>query len=271
MTQSDNDPDNDQHEPARDAEPEAAEACEGDLDEDAVVRYLEARTDFLVRHPQLVEALEVAHECGGAVSLLERQSAALRARNASLRERLDGLVRNARANEELGQRVHRLTLALMDCSGLDELLARLYESLNDDFGAELFALRFFVPPVEPTDQGLSEFDGSKPGADRTASRSQWVSAFDVVADDKPLCGRLRGEQADLLFGDRSDEVGSGALAIVGGSRRFGVLALASRDPQRFHPGMGSMFLRQLASVLTHVLSPHLEVAAAPSRTAGASA
>ncbi|MGI9332343.1 MAG: DUF484 family protein [Gammaproteobacteria bacterium] len=239
-------------------------AAIGALDNESVVRFLRAHPDFLVRHPDLIEHLEISHNCGGAVSLLERQADRLRETNAQLRQRLDDLVRNARANEELGQRVHRLTLALMDCSGLDELLARLYESLKEDFAAELFALRLFAAPRQQCDLGLSEFDCARQGV-RSAD------LFDMVADNKPLCGRLRAEQAELLFGERAGEVGSGALAIVGGSRRIGVLALASRDSQAFHPGMGSVFLRQLASLLTHVLSPHLETEAAPSRTAGASA
>ena len=69
----------------------------------------------------------------------------------------------------------------------------------------------------------------------------------VFLNDYSVQSRLRGvgvltkEQA-LLYGARVEDVQSSALLALEGA---GLVAVGSRDPNRFYPGMGTLFLRMM--------------------------
>ena len=220
--------------------------------EDAIADYLRENPDFFDRHRTLLEDLVIPHSCGGAVSLVEYQVSVLRDQVREMRRRMQMLAENARDNETLSRRLHQLTLVLVECTRVDEVLSNLYQAMCDDFEADFVAMRLFADPAAASDRGLGEFAG-KDSAER-ALFSQ------VLASTKPVCGHFKDSQLEVLFPEHGSEVGSGALMPLGPSAGFGVLAIGSRDPRRFHPGMGTMFLRQLGEVVSRILAPHVAVA-----------
>jgi uncharacterized protein len=228
--------------PERDAQSRGAAQAE-------LLALLREDPELLARHPEILADLRIPHPAGGAVSLLEHQVQVLRQRERALRGRMAELVENARDNEELGQRIHRLTLALIDCPGLDEVLATLYQSLREDFRADAAAVRLFAAPAAPGNQGMGELLGPGPEA-----RALYLG---VLGARRPVCGRIGGVLARGLFGDQASALGSAALVPLGAGEPFGLLGIGSRDPLRYHPGMGTVFLRQLAEVVSRMLSPHL--------------
>src|SRR5262245_9853300 len=82
-----------------------------------VIEFLRANPTFLDQHPQLLSQLTIPHASGDAVSLLERQVAVLREDNSRLKRQFDELIRHARHNEQLTQRIHALVLILMNAVG----------------------------------------------------------------------------------------------------------------------------------------------------------
>jgi uncharacterized protein YigA (DUF484 family) len=74
--------------------------------------YLRAHPDFFDQNPDVLGELKLAHVSDGAVSLVERQVALLRERNAELRRRLDGLMARAEQNEALLQATQEVISAL---------------------------------------------------------------------------------------------------------------------------------------------------------------
>ncbi|NIR28018.1 MAG: DUF484 family protein [Gammaproteobacteria bacterium] len=218
-------------------------------EEGDIAEYLREHPDFFLRHPDLLEKLHVPHACGEAVSLVEYQISLLRERNQRLRKKTQELVNNARRNEELSRRLHRLTLGLLECAGVDDVFATLYGMLVNDFNADMVAIRLFGRPVSPGDTGLAEF---------AENNIQGARLFEsVFAEGKPVCGWLQTTQLAYLFGDRAAEVGSAALLPLADHLPFGVLAIASRSAQRFHAGMGTLFLRQLSEVVARIIAPHV--------------
>lgn len=210
-----------------------------------VAEYLREHPEFFVHHPELLEGLEVPHHCGDAVSLVEHQVLLLRERNQRLRRKTQELVDNARRNEELSRRLHRLTLSLLECGAVDDVFATLYGVLISDFNADMVALRVFARPRSSEDAGLAEFAG----ADREAAR-----LFEAaLAEGKPVCGQLQAGQLQYLFGERAGEVGSAALLPLADHEDFGLLAIASRSAHRFHAGIGTLFLRQLSEVVARIV------------------
>jgi uncharacterized protein YigA (DUF484 family) len=218
-------------------------------EEESIAAYLRENPDFFDRHPRLLESLIIPHSCGGAVSLVEYQVSVLRDQVHEMRRRIQSLANNARDNEALSQRLHQLTLTLVECVRLDEVLTNLYQAMGDDFKADFAAIRLFADPASKGDQGLGEFVGTDSGATEMFSQ--------VLASSKPMCGHIKEDQLAFLFPEHAGEVASGALLPLGHQARFGVLAIGSRDGQRFHPGMGTIFLRQLGEVVSRILVPHV--------------
>ncbi len=219
--------------------------------EERIAEYLRLHPDFFGRHPDVAARLEIPHPCGDAVSLIEYQVSVLRDQNRQLRHRLQELINHARDNEDLNSRLQRLTLALIDCSDLEEILTTLYESLRESFHADQAAIRLFLPPRAQEHARLAEF---------VRADERFRDVFEhVLAATKPVCGRLKQEQAETLFGTEDQPVRSGVLMPLGGIEQFGILAIGSHDEKRFHPGMGTVFLRQLADVAAHVIRPHMAV------------
>ena len=218
-------------------------------DEDSIAAYLRENPDFFDRHPTLLEDLVIPHSCGGAVSLVEYQVSVLRDQVHEMRRRMQSLANNARDNEALSQRLHQLTLSLVECTCLDEVLTNLYQAMCEDFKADFAAIRLFADPTSQGDQGLGEFVGNNSDGREVFSQ--------VLASSKPICGHIKTKQLAFLFPEHGAEIGSGALLPLGQNARIGVLAIGCRDAQRYHPGMGTIFLRQLGDIVSRVLAPHV--------------
>jgi len=61
----------------------------------------------------------------------------------------------------------------------------------------------------------------------------------------------------ILFGDAGPHLRSFSYIPLRGAEPFGLLALASEDPQRFYPDMGTLYLRRLGELISTALTRHL--------------
>jgi len=73
---------------------------------------------------------------------------------------------------------------------------------------------------------------------------------DCLTDGEPICGRLQPQKNALLYAARAEEVASSALLPLPG---VGLVAVGSRDGNRFYPGMGTLFLRMMGQSLAAAL------------------
>lgn len=224
------------------------------LDDKAVAEYLARDPGFFRKHPELLENLEVPHRTGEAVSLVEYQVTLLRERNTQIDRKLKDLVAIARENEALMERVHRLTLRIMDAGDLPTLVEHVETLLRDDFQASAIRILVF---------GRTEPALSRPTVLHMDPDDQRLAPFaDFFRDATPLCGRLRPEKLTVLFGGDAESIRSAALLPLDEACRVGVLGIGSQEEDRFHPGMGTVFLKLMGQVLGRSLSQHL---AAPAR------
>jgi uncharacterized protein YigA (DUF484 family) len=219
-----------------------------------VVEYLREHPDLLRGHPDLLASLDLAHACGSAQSLIEHQVVLLRSDNTALKRRLAELVQNARENEALRERLHRLTLSLLGCLRLDEIFATLYQALAEEFEVDRVSIRLFATPTTDLNRGLGEFVDSSDGA---------LGLFeDALAHAKPVCGPLAEEQRRFLFGEAGVDVKSCALLPLTDMGCVGLLAIGSEDVERFKVSMGTAFLRHVAEIVSNIVAPHLKEPAA---------
>jgi uncharacterized protein YigA (DUF484 family) len=204
-----------------------------------VAAWLRRHPEFLQQFPDLAQSLVVPRENGPAASLASYQLEVLRDKNRELSRRLQELFANAQENERLAVRTHQLTLALMKQDDAASTLRAMAASLAEDFQGDLVRIVAF----DAVD-GLADADWLQhiPEGDARLTGFQ-----DLLAGSEPVCGRLHPDKNALLYGARAEEVQSSALLVLPG---VGLVAVGSRDPNRFFPGMGTLFLRMMGEALS---------------------
>lgn len=218
------------------------------LKEQELAAYLAAHPDFFQAHEHLLPALQLPHpESGKAISLLERQVALLREQKLELKQKLQQLTQVARRNERLLDQLQRLILDLIAAADLAGALRLLEGALRQEFQADAVAIWLFQPVAPETARFIPPGDPD-------------LLPFQSIIDERrPLCGRLRPEQALPLFGEGA-AIGSAAIIPLcegEGSDCVGLVAIASADPGRYHPEMGTVFLRHLGAVAARTIRSRL--------------
>jgi uncharacterized protein YigA (DUF484 family) len=218
-----------------------------DSEEETIAGYLQRNPEFFERHQGVLARLKLPHARGGAaISLVERQIEVLRDKVAGLEGKLADLLRTARANDAIADRLHRFTRRLLRAVPRSEAIARIEAGLREDFDAFHAALvligehpgmaaQRFVRPVPADDPNLKSFES-------------------LFASGKPRCGQARDSQREFLFGPEGLEMGSVALVPLGEKGAIGLLALGSPDKDRFHPGMSTEFLARMADLIADALT-----------------
>ena len=214
------------------------------VDDATVASYLEAFPDFFERHPQVLAKLRLLDPRGdAAVSLIERQVEVLREKNRQLDRRFAELVENARANEALSDRIHRLARRLAGARDRLQAVAAIEASLREDFDAGHSVLTLFS-----SDAALRTHESRFLRVVRRDDLS--LKSFEpLLASGKPRCGQVRDSQRDWLFGAGTVEVGSVALVPLGPGGSVGLLACGSTDVNRFNPSMSTDFLVRIAELI----------------------
>lgn len=214
--------------------------------EDArIAQYLAGHPEFFERHAALLANLKLPHHRGdgSTVSLVERQVDVLREKNREFDLRLRTLVENARANDVLAAKIHRLSLRLIHARTPEARLAAVEAVLREEFDA-----REFVIVLANADSPLAKIDARflrVAAADDAGFRS-----FDsLFASGKPRCGRVRDSQRDWLFPASDAAVGSVALVPLGPAGTVGLLAIASPDVDHFNPTMSTDFLARIGELV----------------------
>lgn len=210
--------------------------------EQQLVAYLGSHSDFFLRHQHLLPYLTIPHPVsGGAVSLLERQVGLLREQKLELKHKLQHLAQVARSNEDLLEKLQHLILALIDSPSAEAALDVAEAALRRDFHADAVVIWTFedgLPRAIPQEH------------------PQLAALRSIVANRLPVCGQLRPDQTSVVFGKNAPATASGAFLPLCENDQapcFGLIAIGSNDPKRFHAEMGTVFLRHLAAVTARIV------------------
>lgn len=229
----------DDERPARAVRPTAL------TDDATVAAHLRAHPDFLRRHPDLLEVLEVPHAAGGAASLIERQVAQLRERLGHTQARLAELIDAAQRNDTLHTRLLDLATELAGAPDCAEVGARVLQALRAAYGAEHAALVLFETVPGPLPEGMH---GS-------ADPAPYTAVMGTTGSTCLAAPAARGH-ADAL-GLPADALGSAAALPLRAPGPLGVILLGSPDRRRFHPDLGTAFLDRFAQLVAAHLAVHL--------------
>jgi uncharacterized protein YigA (DUF484 family) len=214
------------------------------MDAKDVAEYLQQNPKFFEDYADVVAEIFVPHPHGGhAIPIAERQIVTLREKNSELEQRLRELVRYGSENDVIGEKLHRSTLALFAAPDLETTLSVLYHSLKEDFAVPHVASRLwgrvpeqsYLPELAATSLELHEY------ADRLGS---------------PYCGPAAPFETRDWF-ESPDACKSYAFLPLRTAHTFGLLGLASEDPERFFTGMGTTYLMRLAELTSVATARYL--------------
>ncbi|HEX8740821.1 MAG TPA: DUF484 family protein [Casimicrobiaceae bacterium] len=214
------------------------------MDATAVVEYLKQNPRFFEDYADVVAEIFVPHPHGGhAIPIAERQMLALRDKSREQERRLAELVQTASDNEAITEKLHRTTLALFAARDLETTIAVLVHSLKEDFAVPRVAMRVWRDAPSPA---LPELAATSPALHEFAEGLH-----------APRCGTAVHDEVKAWFGD-DGAMQSYACLPLRTEATFGMLALASPDPQRFHTAMGTMYLLRLGELASVAIARYVE-------------
>ena len=211
---------------------------------DDVARYLRENPGFFESYADMLAEITVPHPHGGrAIPLSDRQMLSLREKSKALESRLTELLQIGEENDAIGEKMHRLSLALLAAPDLPSLLNVLYLHLHEDFAVPHSALRIWSAEREAVQGG--EFAEFRPVGEHLKRYAASLS--------QPFCGPSGDAEAAAWFGEGASHVRSVAHMALRDKECFGMLALGSEDVLRFYPEMGTLYLKRMGDLASAAL------------------
>lgn len=220
---------------------------------DDVAAYLVANPDFLIQHPDLLSRLTPppADRDGAVVDLRAFMVDRLRADLDRARRQQRALISASRANLNTQNRIHAAVVFLLDAENFEQLIQIVTTDL-----AVLLDLDVAALVIEASTKDL-------PGVLSSGVR--------VVGEDA-ITGRLHGQShllesdiagEEVIYGAGAGLVRSQALIRLNVSSQTPpcMLALGSREPDMFHPGMRTELMTFLSRVLERLIRTWLDLPA----------
>jgi uncharacterized protein YigA (DUF484 family) len=215
------------------------------LKADDVARYLRENPTFFETHADMLAEISIPHPHGGrAIPLSDRQMLTMREKSRALESRLSELLQIGEENDAIGEKMHRLSLALLAARDWQSLLTVLYLHLREDFAVPHAALRIWG-----VERGMPAEVGDSP-------------EFRIVGEQlkryaesltQPFCGPSGSAEAAAWFGESASHVRSVAHMALRDRECFGMLALGSEDVLRFYPEMGTLYLKRMGDLVSAAL------------------
>jgi uncharacterized protein len=211
-----------------------------------VADYLRYHDDFFLDHSDLLLRLQLPRAGGGTASLVERQLVVMREQIGRMRQEIHQLTATASQNEQLFESLQLLIVKLVASNTLQQLIDTLTQQLSEQFAADGVALQLFTPHDHPL------------ATTREAAEAANLASL-LGEGHPPLCGILTAAQRGWLFPHDAAIVSALVLPIcaIQGKETLGLLAIGSKDEDRYHAQMGTQLVRHLGFILYPLLQRHL--------------
>ncbi len=214
---------------------------------DEIARYLTDHPEFFDQYADLLALVTIPDpHTGRAISITERQLFTLRDKVKTLESKLSELIGFGQENDAISDKVHAMTVALVAAADHAAVSRALYSHLGGAFAVPHVGLRLW---------GIGSASVLAAGASRDfLPVGDNLKAF---ADGlrRPFCGPAGGQDAADWFGDFTPHLKSMAqvpLRTANGAC-FGLLVMASEDPYRFYPELGTLYLERIGELTAAAL------------------
>ena len=212
----------------------------GTIDDAGVARYLRDNSDFLVRHPEIVQSLSPPGRWSGdsVIDMQQFMLERLRGEIDNLRNSSMDLIDISRRNLSVQNQTHAAALALLAANDFANMVRIIGDDLPLLLDLDVVVIGFEPPATPHSDLVLPDVRQLPRGLP-----DQLLGDDDVVL--------LREASDDgTVFGAGAGLVRSAALARLRPTEHLpgGILALGSRGSGDFHTGQGTDLIVFLARV-----------------------
>lgn len=214
-----------------------------------LISLIRENSDILQRHPELLADLEVPHQSGGVVSLIERQVVVLREKIKGQDKRLCDLMGIAKDNEHLANVRHNFALNLFAARDQEEVVSIVLDVLGQELAADYAVIKLFSDDESLVEQSPLFVDVN----------DEALTSFKTMIEQKStVCGKSTSAQKTFLFGDEGSAIESAAIIPLIAGANLGLIGLGANDAARFNTSMGTDFLTQIGDLVSASLAVHLE-------------
>jgi uncharacterized protein YigA (DUF484 family) len=206
-----------------------------------VARYLHDHPEFFDQYADMLALITLPDpHSGRAISITEKQLFNLRDKVRTLEAKLVELIRFGEENDAISDKVHGLGVALISADDRAAVVRALYSHLGGAFAVPHVTLRLW---------GAGPGDGNEFGA---------VSdAVEALASNlqRPYCGTVNGQESLAWFGESAAHLRSMTQVPLRepGGNCFGLLVMASEEPHRFYPELGTLYLERIGEMASAAL------------------
>lgn len=218
------------------------------MNADDVVQYLQENPQFFNEHAEVLANIQTPDTTNAnkVVSFSDRQITTLRDKNFKLQEKLLELISFGERNDDISTKMHRITLALLTCSSLDDLLHRIKFNLSEDFAVPHTAIRLWG--ISGNQNNLEQPEFSKTSKD-----------VHTIAENltQPYCGPHVADEIKGWFGEDAPHLQSFSTVTLRTPQTIGMLVLASPEPQRFNAEMETLHLKRLGELISTTMTRYI--------------
>lgn len=209
-----------------------------------IAEYLILNPNFFKENPEVLNSIEIIHESGAAVSLIQKQVELLRSNYNSTTDKLMELLGIAKNNEDIFILTKELILSLINASSIEEIVALIEKSFVADFGAKKSKVLFFTESSKNLPKGRVK----NPAEARNILGN-------LLKPGKIFCGEVNKEVAKFIFNQKTG-VKEIALVPLNSSSLLGLIALGSDQPGKYSDNKDTLFLDFIAEVVSKLIDSH---------------
>ncbi len=201
---------------------------DNNFDVQDLAHFLKSNPSVFQQYPELLESISLS-DSRSTSSLLERQISVLKERLLAQKMSQAELFQNARENEEISDRFSDVISQLIACNNLSEFAADFPRVLRQTFAIDQVAIK--------TTQSANR---------RPSEATAYEEALRRLSGNRAMCdNRWPSNVIQLFF---NDDIKSAALVPLhtdNGKSTLGVLALGSRDAERYTNDLATTHLDRL--------------------------
>ena len=212
-----------------------------DIKPDDIAHYLQDHPEFFEQYAELLSLVTLADpHSGRAISITEKQLVSLRDKVRALEAKLGELISFGEENDAISAKVHGLGVALIAAGDRAAVLRALYSHLGGAFAVPHVTLRLW---------GAGQGEGHELAAVADAAKA-FASGL-----QRPYCGTVTGQESLAWFGEAATHLRSMTQVPLRepGGACFGLLVMASEEPHRFYPELGTLFLERIGEMASAAL------------------
>ena len=214
------------------------------LSENEVSEFLISNPDFFIKNPQVLNSIEITHESGAAVSLIQKQVEILRSNYNSTTSNLLDLLNEAKINENIFDSAKKFILKLIEASSIEEIVLITEKTFIDEFGATKSKLLFFTEQSQNLPRGRV----------RSPSKATKILGK-ILKPNQIYLGLLKEKDLNFIFNDKVNLMSS-LLVPLKTHSISALLAIGTNKPDKYDIDYDTLFLDLITDVISKLIDKH---------------